>query len=399
MKKFLLIFFFVAIFFSFGGWLITKEVSQRRLAEAVRAEEKARVDAIAVIIDARRPEKVVGEADPFGEDGIVRVLLIGLDKRAGQVAGHCDVIQLVTIDKTKQNVTITAVPRGTYSPLPPGKGATSSDYYVSNACGLVGLDYGITQIEKILGQKADYLVVVGFSETLGILRKLKLPTTETLQWLRQRQGYQIGEPQRARNHSTFLKQLLTKYIPAKSSKVDQALQYIIYKIVQTNLSFPETRVLVDELSKMDLTNHPERIQLAMRPAYNVQDIPYDPTSLDEYRQQLMEPIKNWLDSNGFEDVPPEVAQAKLLDLIDKNKENPEFSSWAWTNDLWQQIEDDNERAIVQYDFLVRHLATLTEKTERQSVIADYILEMEYNEANDWAEKGRLLLEKEIKTTI
>jgi hypothetical protein len=50
---------------------------------------------------------------------------------------------------------------------------------------------------------------------LGILRNLKLPTTDTLRWLRHRQGYAIGEPQRAHNHSTFLKQLILRFFTGK----------------------------------------------------------------------------------------------------------------------------------------------------------------------------------------
>ena len=170
-------------------------------------------------------------SSPFGDDEIARILFIGLDSRAGQTHGHCDAIQLIEIDKGKNSVQITAVPRGTYSPLPPGVGATTTDYYVSNACGLVSLEYGVKQMEYILGKKADYIMVVGFSEVMGILKYLDLPTTPTLQWLRHRQGYAIGEPQRAHNHSTFLKNCSPLIYPMMYQR---SMRH--YTILYTNLS-------------------------------------------------------------------------------------------------------------------------------------------------------------------
>ena len=343
-----------------------------------------------------RLENVTGTStDPFGDGSIVRILLIGLDKRVGQENGHCDAIQLITVDNDKGFVNITAVPRGTYSPLPPGKGATSSDYYVSNACGLGGLDYGIKQIEKILGIKADYLAIVGFSEVLGILRNMHLPTTETLQWLRHRQGYAIGEPQRAHNHSTFIKQMMIKFVPVNTSKLDTALQYIIYKSVKTDLSFAQARKIIDVISAMDIGNHPEKIVLSMRPLYPVQDIPYEPGKITEYLDETLGPIKHLLSKDDYSGVAGETVQAKLLAVIEENKTKPEFVIWAYQNNLWLQIEDDEQRLAVQYDLLINYLALLTGKEERESAIADYALEMENRGEPVWLEKARGLLAQEV----
>jgi hypothetical protein len=49
----------------------------------------------------------------------------------------------------------------------------------------------------------------------------------------------------------------------------------------------------------------------------------------------------------------------------------------------------------QYDFLERYLSSLAEKSERENIISDYILEMEYYGEADWAERGRELLKKEL----
>src|SRR3989338_2852391 len=342
-------------------------------------------DPVQTFINARLQSQIEKKevTDLFHVDGKVNILLLGLYKRVGQTHGHCDVIQMLTLDSKTQSVTITALPRGTYSPLPSGKGTTSTDYYVSNACGLAGLEYGVKKIEKILRQKADYLVVVGFSETLGIVRTLGLPTTDTLQWLRRRHSYAIGEPHRAHNHSTFLKQLLIEYLPKEKSSLNIPLQYILYKTVQTDLTFAQAQTLVDILRGMNFSEHPDSITLAMRPAYPVQDIPYDPEHLNL--------------SPGLDTL--ETIQKKLFDTIEQKKNDASFTLWAFENDLWLQVEDTDKRESLHYEFLQRYLTTVKEKEKRQNLIADYILEMENREQKEWAEKGKELFQKEIPNAL
>lgn len=378
---------------AFGFWLSTKAVLSYRARQLEKQAQEIQDRAIQNIIDAHRDNSSTS-TDPFGEDGIVKILFLGLDKRIGDQNGHCDMIQLITINNKVGTINITALPRGTYSPLPSGKGVTSSDYYVSNACGLGGLDYGINQIEKILGVKADYLVIVGFSETIGILRNLKLPTTETIQWLRNRHGYAIGEPQRAHNHSTFIKQMMVKYTPTKTSQLDKALQYIVYKLVKTDLSFAQTQKIITAVSIMDIANHPEKITLSMRPLYPYKDISYDPAKINQNLEETLGPIKHFLSKEDYSGVTTATLQSRILDTIEKNKTNPEFVSWAYENNLWLQIEDQNQSLITQYSLLVSYLAYL-EKQKKESVLADYILEMENRGETVWKERGKQLLLQEI----
>lgn len=379
----------------FGIWVTSRGVLAYRTKKETQRLQAVQDQAVRDIINAHNSASSTDtQADPFGEDNIVRILFIGLDKRVGEKSGHCDMIQLITIDKKLEKINITAVPRGTYSPLPAGKGTTSSAYYVSNACGLGGLDYGIAQIEKILGAKADYLAVIGFSETMGILRSLKLPTTETVQWLRNRHGYTIGEPQRAHNHSTFIKQMIIKFTPIKNTNLDKALQYIVYKLIKTNLSFAQTQKIIEAVMSMDIPNHPEKISLSMRPFHPFKDIAYDPDHIDQNLDQTLGPIKKYLSKADYSGMTKETLQAKLLDTIEKNKNNPEFISWAYENNLWLQIEDSEQSLSTQYDLLVAYIYS-EGATTRKATLADYILEMENRGEPVWEEKGKQLLLKEI----
>lgn len=334
------------------------------------------------------------EVDPFDDDGSVKVLLVGLDSRVGDLHGHCDAIQFFDINRETQEVEITAVPRGTYSPLPYGTGTTSTDYYVSNACGLGGLDYGIDQIERILGEKADYVVVVGFSETLGIIRNLGLPANKTLQWLRHRKGYGVGEPQRAKNHSTFLKQVLVKFVPEKQTTKDSLLQYVTYKMVQTDLNFEQVQTILAELTKMDLKNNPDRVELSMKPSFNVQDIPYDPEKIDEHLEAVLEPFRHLISKKDYSDATFEDVQAKLLTLIDSQPNNADFTEWLYINNIWLQIENEEKRYEKQYEIITKYVNSLEDELEYEHIVTDYILEMEFHGQSAWAEKGEELLKVE-----
>ncbi len=357
--------------------------------------EKQKIDIDRIL--AERYEQQMsdnGDTDPFGDDGIVRVLFIGLDSRVGQTAGHCDAIQMLEIDKNKGTVEITAVPRGTYVPLtdkhrPPG------DYYVSNSCAIEGLDYGIKQIERLSGKKADYLVMVGFSEAMGIIRQLKLPGPETLRWLRHRQGYAIGEPQRAHNHSTFIKELLLRFMPKTDSKLDASWEYVIYKMVRTDLTFEEARKITSALIDMKLSDEPDKIKLSMRPAYNVADIPYNEDNLTEYLKTMLDPIKNLLSPDDYSEKSKQEIESEILKTIDEGKDDTEFLKWAYDNQVWLQFEDDDRREGLQNDLTIRYANSLPDKDESRKIVEDYVLEMEYMGLSDWAEKGKQVIESDL----
>ena len=387
-KKFFYIFFFIVAI-----WLFVKAVFWYSDYHEVQKEVQRKADAISAVLLERQVEQEGEEDDPFGEDNIARVLLVGLDSRAGQEHGNCDAIQMFEINKETASITITAVPRGTYAPLPPGKGTTSTDYYVSNSCGLGGLEYGITNIERILRQEADYVVVVGFSETLGILRQFKLPTTETLQWLRNRQGYAIGEPQRARNHSTFLKNMLVRFTPEDVSRLDKTFHYIVYNMIQTDLTFGQAEKIIEAMSAFGLQENPEKIQLAMKPAYDVQDIPYDPEEIGEHLSNTVGRVSGWLSKDDYAGLSEEQIQEYLLKIIDEKSAEDEFASWAFENDLWLQVEDADAREQVRWDLMMRYFDIAPE--EKKDILADYILEMEHLGFGGWEKKGKTVLLEEI----
>jgi hypothetical protein len=388
-KKRLSIFILVLLAFIGGFFWLRADGANNEEAIILASHQKE----VESALEKRMKEHVIAEdEDPFGEDDKVTILLLGIDSRAGQEFGHCDAIQFFELNRKTNRVQITAVPRGTYSPLPRGTGKLPSDYYVSNACALGGLEYGIEQMERITGKKAEYVAIVGFSGVLGILRNLDLPTTETLQWLRHRQGYAIGEPQRARNHSNFLKQLITKFTPTEHSQLDVPLHYLVYSMLQSDLSFAQAREVSKFLTEANVKTEDWRITLSMMPSFEVRDIKYDPEEVEKYLGTMLNPIKNLLSDQDYSEKPKEEIESELLALVEEKKDDQEFIDWAFQNALWHQIENNERRLQLQYDLTLMYLSVLEEE-EQKTILENYILEMQYYEAVEWAEKGKYELEQ------
>lgn len=393
MKKVLLIISILIIILIICALIVFVFVNNQAQEKTALIPEQE--DQIAKMIEQRRQEKEdLGQGsdeDPFGEDGIARILFIGLDNRVGETAGHCDAIQLIEINKNNQTVTITAVPRGTYAPLP-GTGHPSTDYYVSKSCEIGGLDYGVEQIEKILGTQADYVVFMGFSQAMGIFRQLDMPASETMQWLRLRQGYAIGEPQRARNHSTFLKQMIIKFSPELNSSINIPLGYILYNLIRTDLSFDQGYQLAQAVYEMDIPNNPEHVILAMRPPHAVQDVAYDEEHILEYINKMVQPVADIIPEGAYTGQTEEEAQQKIINTINEGLDDPEFVTWAYENYLWLQINDDQDREQAHLDILEKYLATLEDQDTKFKILTDYIIENEDLGKEEWSEKGKALLE-------
>lgn len=385
----------VAIFFK-HYWVIpgqTEEVKahiEEFLAE--RVEEKVEERVALGDIDIKNVD--ITNVNPFGKDDRTKILLIGLDTRIGSTESHCDAIQLIDVNKKTSKITITAVPRGTYAPLPGGPHDPGA-YYVSNSCAVGGISYGIGQIERILGQKADYVVFVGFGEALGIFERLQLPTTETLQWLRHRQGYAIGEPQRARNHSTFIKQMIGRFVPEDRNSIDTAWYYMLYRLGNSDLTFEESMSVLDAISAMDIKNHPERITLAMQPAYDVVDIPYNEETANKYVKSLVDPIKRKLSTQDYQAQTENSIEANVLKLLKEHEADEPFLISAFEQKVWFQIKDEDMADAVRYHLLTIYLSTEKSSLARQEILAEFIIEMEHLQKEHWTNLAREVLEEEL----
>ena len=132
------------------------------ILSAVTVDDVSMDEIIEDVLEKRRDRHEDVDEKDLESLSHINILVLGLDARKANQNPHCDAIHMFSLDLEQWNMTITSVPRGTYSYIPPGN-YPANEYYLANACAFAGLPYGIEQIEKVIGIKSDYVVSVGFS--------------------------------------------------------------------------------------------------------------------------------------------------------------------------------------------------------------------------------------------
>ncbi len=361
-------------------------------AEEIAAPVPEIEDVVQTVLAERTATTLQADAAPFGTEDTVNVLVLGLDSRKEGKEQHCDAIHLFAINVKDWTVKVTSVPRGTYSYIPPGN-YSPTDYYLANACAFAGLDYGIAQIEHILGVKADYVVTAGFSQVLGSLRVLGLPTTSSLQWLRHRQSYAIGDPQRSQNQAVFIVDVLRKF-GGPSARVPAALQYLLYSFVDTKMSFGTARALYEGLVVADINAHPEKITYDMKPFYVTQDLHLDFANSETQVATLLARLQGRLSKDDLSNRTISEVQTELVAYLERafDDGDPEFSVVVMA-ESWRQVEDDAKREELHYAYVEKYAKQLnaTDHVSAVQYVADYILEKQTLGLSEWEAKGRDLL--------
>ena len=385
--------FVLAVMILFGSF-----VNQPSAPHDLAAAEPAVKDAVAAVLKSREAE-ILREGDAsFGDKDTINILTLGLDSRKEGTYAHCDAIHMVSFNVKTWTVTIISVPRGTTSPLPPIAGHTylSTDYYLSNACYFGGLDYGVRQIEAVAGVKAAYVATVGFSEAIGIFRALNLPTTDTLEFLRHRRSYQIGDPQRSANQGVFMKDILIKL--TSGDKIPTPFLYLMYKFIHTDMDFATVKALYDAYYAVGIGQHPESIVLAIKPEYAVKEMHFDPGNADQQVGALIDFLKGKVSSDDLSLRSIDDLQAELVTYLRDGLTKDDVVKRVFEAQVWQQVEDEDEREELEFRYLDRYVEQLVTRDPQaaEQAIADYILEKEYYGLTVWKDKGARLLDSFLK---
>lgn len=373
-----------------GGYLLL-----RKPAAEITAAMPPIEDVVEHVLAARTRDIVETGEVPFGEGNVINVLFLGIDSRKEGEEKHCDAIHMASVNVSDWTVHITSVPRGTYAYIPPGT-YKPNEYYIANACGYAGLEYGIDQIERLIGVRADYVVTAGFSQVLGSLRALGLPTTSTLQWLRHRQSYAIGDPQRSHNQAVFLGDLMAKFA-TPDARVPVTMQYVLYSFVDTDMDFGTARALYEGLVASDVASRTTAVTYAMKPHYDTVDYHLDLENPDEQIAALLDRIRPYLSKDDLSDRTLEDVQAELVAYLRDAVQTADGVALVIEEETWRQVEDDTVREELQYAFVAAWVAR--EDADKEASVqyaADYILEKQTLGIAEWEAKGRELLSALLK---
>ena len=302
----------------------------------------------------------------------LNLLLLGLDSRKNESNPRCDAIHIFSYSPSTDYLTITSIPRGTRVEI---NNVSTQSAYLANSCHIKGIEATIEEIEKISGLNIDAYVTVGFSQVLGILRQMKLPTTPTLQYLRNRK-YGIGDYQRSHNQAIFLKDMLIEHNQILADMPDRLKKWL-YSIIKTNLSYQTADQIFSELYKKNVLSNPDKIILITKPEKSkyTKELHYDQNPENE---------SDWQDDSEFieyqndlENYLKRVIAGAIADLTGNRKLNAlKKVETIYRQKLWMQIEDEETRDNLHFDLFRIYFQSADDPNFIKALKDDYIEEMD-----------------------
>jgi len=307
----------------------------------------------------------------------VTFLILGLDSRKGDARPRCDAIHLITFSPPKEKIIITSVPRGIHVDM---DGIATPSAYIGNSCHIKGIDWAVEHIEKITNLKPDYLVKINFSQACGLLRILKLPTTPTLQFLRDRKSFYYGDNQRSHNQALFIKDTIINHID-RIDNFPRSIKHLAFKLVPVkDLDFQTAQKILNWSVQAELSKHPEKIELVTKPnpTHTMKDLHFSQT--DYPNPESWQNDKDW-----------QKYQKDLISYLENLAKNGQDVTIPFSQQLWLQVEDEKTRNQIHYELLKAYCSTLQNKQEAQKLINDFIEEMELSGENNLTSKAKELL--------
>ncbi len=257
-------------------------------------------------------EKLVFLPDLPAAPKRINVLILGLDGRRGQHDRRADAIHLMTLLPYQGKIRITSIPRGTMS-----EKIMDGKEIIANTYSLEGREGTIKAVQDYLEVHVDYYIIVGFSEAEALFEKLGYNGEKTLQVLRSRKAYGMGDPQRSHNQAFFIASEIMRNYPLfkEYPTLGRALLFVSHEIVETNMPF---EVMV-QVSDLYLANGLNDITLLMQPSNymsSLKDIKLTPETIDT----VLNEQKRNMEKN-------EEAQKDMEEMKEKQEEEAPMSQY------------------------------------------------------------------------
>jgi len=266
------------------------------------------------------------------------ILLIGLDSRLGDRQGRADALHIVTIDIDDGTVTITGIPRGTYSNLGYEDDASNIIANVRSARGRQEL---LRRTATLINRdNIDYWVEIGFSDAFGIVEWLGFenPSAE-LRMLRRRTGYRYGDHTRCYTQAVFIRSAIRRLLPLLDGPGVDLLLEPGLDLVKSNLTAVQSRGLVALLNDLALTDTPERIHVVVHSPYN-QNLAHD--AANSTRMAWRNETTRWNDELATKRIRHSLAEA-----VEHERNAIAELLTMFRQHCWLQIDDRSERRILR----------------------------------------------------
>ena len=322
------------------------------------------------------------EANSNDDYKIYNILLLGIDGRKGDGRGRCDAIHIFSFTPAEKAMRITSIPRGTKVNI---ANVSTQSAYLANNCHIKGIQDTIEKIEEISGINVDAYVSLGFSQSMGILRLMNLPTTPTLQFLRNRR-YAIGDYQRSHNQAVFLKDMFIAYFK-QFYEMPKAVRKIAFNSLESNLDFDTADYLIEKIEENKIYLNGNNIILITKPEKNkyIKELHIDTTTKNTEEWQDKDfityqgEITNYLNNL----ITAAEAYLKAGNIVQANSK----LKIPFAQQLWNQIEEETVREQIHYEITRAYSASISDRALKENTIQNYINEMKYLNKTEYLEQA------------
>jgi len=305
----------------------------------------------------------------------VNILLVGLDNRLASTDNHADAIHVISIrTKDSVGVTITSIPRGTEVS---GLGISEDLSFMANVRALKGRKTFMREVAKLMKKKRiDHYIEVTFSQVMGVLELLgyKDPAT-TLQYLRHRKTYALGDVQRSYNQGKFIRQQVIRRADLLTGAKGDLLIRMGLGMVDTDLDMETAQALVYLLKDNQALNE-VRIGVTMMPKVNLARLEKEgaipePDEIAAVVNKLVRRTGDQMDDLGRYDPYP-----RLRELVDRAAAQKSPKRVLATLEVpyrqkgWMQVQERPRRSEIRdrmEDLLVTAYTALKKPKEAEAV--------------------------------
>lgn len=202
--------------------------------------------------------------DEFAGYNRINIALIGVDGRMGAPRGHADANHIISIIPDAGKIQIISIPRDTYVDC--GYDDTTNlnkltVYYMG-----AGREAYLEKIAEIAGLGSiKYYVEFGFSQAMGMLRLFGYNSTQTLQVLRSRKSFAIGDYQRVYNQAQFVRQLILRHFDLTNGSLKPVFINGILALVRTNMNYDIVSNIFDTIEEKGIHKNPDNISIKIKP--------------------------------------------------------------------------------------------------------------------------------------
>jgi len=317
----------------------------------------------------------------YGNTKRINIAIIGVDGRFGARSGHSDANHILSIMPEIGKVEIISIPRDTHVDCgyddSTGLNKLTVFYMARGKRAYLDTIARIAHLNSV-----PYYVEFGFSQAMGILRWLGFNSSKTLQVLRTRKSFAVGDYQRVYNQAQFLRQAMVRNFGLLNGPMRPVVLRGLLALVKTNLTYDKAVEITDALAATDFASSPDNIAVKIRPSLKVNFKVFDfknEESIESLRDQLNLDAIAKKDTTAFAPADfQKYMENKIAGIIARAAQDTAKSPTAvisrlkniYDQKVWLQVADSDKSLL--YSRQISHMLIVSYLKKKDSIMANSV---------------------------